>query len=117
MWRAIPASPLLPMLEVDIEMLQGDAAKRQLYADLVETTVLPPLRAFCEIVATKSHLAPWFHPARLDKMMPGLGQSWAAKGALLNIFSELVSKTDKVNKDMLGRLQELQEKGGPGVHA
>ena len=36
---------------------------------------------------------------------------------VLNIFSELVSKTDKVNKDMLGRLQVLQEKGGPGIHA
>ena len=36
---------------------------------------------------------------------------------VLNIFSEMVSKTDRANKDMLGKLQELQRKGGPGVHA
>ena len=79
MWRALAAAPLSAVHDADIEMLQGDAAKRQLYADLVEATVLPPLRAFCDVVATKSHLAPWFNPAQLDKMLPGLGQSWAAK--------------------------------------
>ena len=53
MWRAIAAAPLFPIFDVDIEMLQGDAAKRQLYADLVEAVLLPPLRAFGDIVATK----------------------------------------------------------------
>jgi hypothetical protein len=81
-------APLYTVHGADIEMLQGDAGKRQLYADLVEATYLPPLRAFCEIMATKSYLAPWFNPARLDKIMPGLGQNWAAKGTLMVIFNE-----------------------------
>ena len=38
MWRAMAAAPLFPVHDADIEMLQGDAAKRQLYADLVEAT-------------------------------------------------------------------------------
>ena len=60
---------------------------------MVEATLLPPLCAFCEIMATKSHLAPWFNPARLHKMLPGLGQSWATKASLANIFIELVAWT------------------------
>jgi hypothetical protein len=89
-WRAIATAPLHGMYDADAEMLQGDVAKRQLYADLVEATYLPPLRAFCEMVATKSHLAPWFNPARLDKALPGLGQSWANKSSLMIVFCEVV---------------------------
>ena len=95
MWRALAAAPYIVVHDADIEMLQGDAAKRQLYAELVEATYVPPLRAFCDVVATKSHLAPWFDPARLDKMLPGLGQSWAAKASLLNIFNELAIWTQQ----------------------
>jgi hypothetical protein len=90
MWRAFAMAPMYAMHDADIEMLHGDAAKRQLYADLVEATYLPPLRTFDDIVATKSHLAPWFNPARLDKMLPGLGRSWATKSTLMIIFNELV---------------------------
>jgi hypothetical protein len=90
MWRAVAMAPLYAVHDVDIEMLQGDAAKRQLYADLIETTHLPPLQAFSDIMATKSHLAPWFNPARLDKALPGLGQSWATKATLINIFLDVV---------------------------
>jgi hypothetical protein len=89
-WRAIAANPLYVLYDAEIEMLQGDAAKRQLYADLVEAMLLPALTPFCDIVATKSHLAPWFKPERLDKMLPGLGQSWAAKASLINVFVDLV---------------------------
>jgi hypothetical protein len=90
MYHAIAVAPLFAILhDTDIEMLQGDAPKRQLYADLVEATLLPPLRAFCDILATKSHFAPWFHPKRLDKMMPGLGCSWDIKASLINVFVEL----------------------------
>jgi hypothetical protein len=89
-WRAIAATPLYALDDAEIEMLQGDAAKRQVYADLVEAMLLPALTPFCDIVATKSHLAPWFKPERLDKMLPGLGQSWAAKASLINIFVDLV---------------------------
>ena len=90
MWHAGAMAPLYSMHDADIEMLQADAAKRQLYADLVEASHLPPLRTFCDIVATKSHLAPWFNSARLNKIMPGLGESWAAKGTLVGIFTDLV---------------------------
>jgi hypothetical protein len=42
-------------------------------------------------MATKSHLAPWFNPTRLDKALPGLGQRWATKSSsLLSIFCEVV---------------------------
>ena len=41
------------------------------------------------------HLAPWFNPAKLDKMLPGLGQSWAAKASLLSIFNELAIWTQQ----------------------
>ena len=41
------------MHDVEIEMLQGDAAKRQLYADPVDATHLPPLRTFCDIMCTQ----------------------------------------------------------------
>jgi hypothetical protein len=90
MYRALAVAPLYTILhDADIEMLQGDPAKRQLYADLVEATLLPPLRIFSNIVATKSHRAPWFHPKRLDKILPGLGRSWSVKASLINIFAEL----------------------------
>jgi hypothetical protein len=89
-WRATASAPLYGMFDADAEILQGDAAKLQLYADLVEATYLPPLRAFCEVVPTKSHLAPWFNPARLDMALPGLGQSWAAKSSLMTIFCDIV---------------------------
>ena len=79
------------MHNADTEMLQGDAAKRQLYADLVEATYLPLLRAFCDSMAIKSHMAPWFKPSRLGKILPMLGQSWAAKALLFGIFTDLVS--------------------------
>ena len=75
-WRAIAMNPIWNILtEVDVEMLVGDEAKRQLYADLVEHTLIPPLRAFANIVATKMHLASLFNISKLDKMLPGLGQS------------------------------------------
>ena len=58
MFRAVAMTPLFAMHDVDIELLQGDAAKRQPYADLVEAAYLPSLCAVCDIVVTKSHLAP-----------------------------------------------------------
>ena len=43
---------------------------------VVKCTLLPPLRDMTSIISTKMHLAPLFKPSRLDKMLPGLGQSW-----------------------------------------
>ena len=57
--------------------------------------VLPPLRDFCDIITTKSHLDPWLNPVRLDKMLPGLGQTWATKQTLMTIFNDLVLWTRK----------------------
>jgi hypothetical protein len=86
-WRAIAINPFWKIVsDTDVEMLMGDEAKRQLYADLVEHTIVPPLRELANIVATKMHLASLFNVAKLDKMLPGLGQSWACKGALYQIF-------------------------------
>jgi Flp pilus assembly CpaE family ATPase len=87
MWRALAQIPIWHLVtDADAEILMGDEAKRQLYADLVEHTIVPPLRELANIVATKMHLASLFNIAKLDKMLPGLGQSWACKATLYNIF-------------------------------
>jgi hypothetical protein len=86
-WRTIAMNPIWnSVTDADAEMLMADEAKRQLYADLVEHTLLPPLREFANVVATKMHLASLFNIAKLDKMLPGLGQSWACKGTQHQIF-------------------------------
>ena len=86
-WRAIAMLPFWSLVaDADVEMLMVDEAKRQLYADLVEYTLIPPLREFANIVATKMHLPSLFNIAQLDKMLPGLGQSWACKSSLYQIF-------------------------------
>ena len=77
-FRAVAMHPIFQVVtDADAEMLMGDEAKRQLYADLVEYTMVPPLQAFAHIVATKMHLASLFNIAKLDKLLLGLGQSSA----------------------------------------
>jgi hypothetical protein len=92
-WRAAAMNPFHKIVSVstsgvDAEMLMADEAKRQLYAELVEYTLIPPLKKLTNIVATKMHLASLFNIAKLDKMLPGLGQSWACKGTLYQIFAD-----------------------------
>jgi hypothetical protein len=87
LWRALAMNPFWYVVaDADAEMLMGDEAKRQLYVDLVEYTLMPPLLELANIVATKMHLASLFNITKLDKMFPGLGQSWACKGTLHTIF-------------------------------
>jgi hypothetical protein len=52
----------------DISMLQEDDEKRQLYADLMEHTVMPSLRNVAAIVEKKTHLAHVFNLSQLSKM-------------------------------------------------
>ena len=50
--------------------------------------MLPPLRRATELFASKLHLAQIFNPARLDKLLPGLGKSWTVKTGLIAMFAE-----------------------------
>ena len=50
--------------------------------------MLPPLRRAAELFASKLHLAQMFNPARLDKLLPGLGKSWTVKTGLIVMFAE-----------------------------
>ena len=53
--------------------------------------MLPPLRRAAEMYASKLHLAQMFKPKRLDKLLPGLGKSWAVKTGLNVLCAEHVS--------------------------
>ena len=81
-FRAVATNPIFQVVtDADVEMLMGDEAKRQLYADLVEYTMVLPLQAVAHIVATKMHLVSWFNYARLDKMLPaGAGAELGVQG-------------------------------------
>jgi hypothetical protein len=74
-------------------MLQEDDEKRQLYADLMEHTVMPSLRNIAAIVEKKTHLAHVFNLSQLSKMFQ-FGHSktdWGgAVGTILMIFYHYV---------------------------
>jgi hypothetical protein len=93
---ALPANPLVKTIyttspkgfrAVAMHPMMGDEAKRQLYADLVEYTMVPPLQAFAHIVATKMHLASLFNIAKLDPAGAGHARARSTKSSLSMPFT------------------------------
>jgi hypothetical protein len=89
-WRSIAAAPYFTFQAADLAELREDAERLHLYCSMNEYTMLPPLRRAAEMYASKLHLAQMFNPKRLDKLLPGLGKSWAVKTGLNVLFAEHV---------------------------
>jgi hypothetical protein len=84
-------APYLKILQEDIEMLEAEAGKKQLYMELVVHTWQPPLRALSEIFAVQMHMREQVPTEIFDERMPNtFGMSWSATlGSLGNVYGHV----------------------------